>query len=607
MKPLLVQLCCIHVQLNNVVKMVQLSSRCIVTLLLSLLLSAVSSVLFAAENSPQRILVLHSYGTSYEWTHQLQKGIEDKFLDTNVKLSVEYLDTKRIFNEDYFTSVRQYIASKYHDYPFDAVIITDDNALTFINSLEMSNLKNLPTVAVGINNFDASLAPLTHDGLIIYEKDRIEETVELISHLRPKIKNLYYLADRSSTADYILQETQKVVKQYPHIQLVEIRDLTLDEASSLLKKVSPDDAVLLTHYNTEIAKNIYHDYNQIAEEIGSASPAPVFVFWKFYVRSGILGGVVSDSYQLGSLAADVVANKLAGKVVIPTHLETQSFATAFDYPVLLKHHIDQSLLPKGSVLIDKPESFVEANFRWLLVTCSIILVLVIIIFMLVLALGRKKIINQQNQKILSLQKNTVNVQKELIHLLGDAIETRSGETGNHVKRVAKMSSLLAKYAGLSPRECEAIEVVSPMHDIGKIGIPEAILEKPGKLEPHEWEIMKTHVDIGYKILSASEGEFLDYAAVIALEHHERWDGMGYPAGKSGEQIHLYARITTVVDVFDALMSVRCYKPAWPLEQVVALFEEQRGKQFDPRLTQLLLTHIDDFIAIRQQYPDVTTI
>ena len=191
----------------------------------------------------------------------------------------------------------------------------------------------------------------------------------------------------------------------------------------------------------------------------------------------------------------------------------------------------------------------------------------------------------------------------MIEVLGEAIETRSGETGNHVRCVAKMSLLLGKLYGLPKSEYQLIEVISPMHDVGKIGIPEGILDKPGRLTQEERVIIETHTSIGYKLLSSGDGEIMQSAARIALEHHERWDGKGYPNQLAEHEIHIFARITAITDVFDALMSKRCYKEAWPLEKVVELFTRECGKQFDPELCCLFLKHIDAFVDIRQQYPD----
>lgn len=194
-------------------------------------------------------------------------------------------------------------------------------------------------------------------------------------------------------------------------------------------------------------------------------------------------------------------------------------------------------------------------------------------------------------------------QKEMIYRLGEVVESRSNETGNHVKRIAHLTELLARLAGLDPSEAELIKTASTMHDIGKIAIPDAILTKPGKLDAEEWEIMKTHAERGYQILQNSSLTVMDMSATIALTHHEKWDGTGYPKGLQGTDIHIYGRITAIADVFDALICNRCYKKAWPLEKVLELFRNERGKHFDPLLTDLLLKNSDQFIAIKDEFGD----
>ena len=194
-------------------------------------------------------------------------------------------------------------------------------------------------------------------------------------------------------------------------------------------------------------------------------------------------------------------------------------------------------------------------------------------------------------------------QRELSYILGEAVEKRSKETGSHVKRVANFSFLLAQKYGLSPYDAEKIKLASPLHDVGKIAIPDHILNKPGKHDAQEWEIMRQHAEIGYQILQKSQNEILQQGAVIAYEHHERWDGQGYPRGLAGEQIHIAGRITALADVFDALASERCYKPAWPMPKVLQYMTDEKGKQFDPLLVDILLSHLDDFLAIRDAYPD----
>nr|WP_319494291.1 HD domain-containing phosphohydrolase [uncultured Desulfobacter sp.] len=194
-------------------------------------------------------------------------------------------------------------------------------------------------------------------------------------------------------------------------------------------------------------------------------------------------------------------------------------------------------------------------------------------------------------------------QKEMVYRLGEVVESRSKETGNHVKRMAHYSELLALLVGLDKTEAELIKTASPMHDIGKIAIPDAILTKPGKLNAEEWQIVKTHPKRGYEILKQSSLAVMNISAIIALTHHEKWDGTGYPKGEKGTDIHIYGRITAIADVFDALGSERCYKEAWPLDKIIALFKSERGKHFDPLLTDLFLENLDKFLVIRDKFID----
>jgi response regulator RpfG family c-di-GMP phosphodiesterase len=187
--------------------------------------------------------------------------------------------------------------------------------------------------------------------------------------------------------------------------------------------------------------------------------------------------------------------------------------------------------------------------------------------------------------------------------MGEIGESRSKETGNHVRRVAEYSKLLALLAGLDEKEAEIVAVASPMHDIGKVAIPDSVLLKPGKLDKDEWVVMQTHSSIGHEVLVGSERPLLKAAAIIAKEHHEKFDGSGYPLGLLGEDIHIYGRIIAIADVFDALGSDRVYKKAWELEKIIHLFEEEKGRHFDPRLVDLFLNNLEEFLVIRNRYID----
>lgn len=194
-------------------------------------------------------------------------------------------------------------------------------------------------------------------------------------------------------------------------------------------------------------------------------------------------------------------------------------------------------------------------------------------------------------------------QKEILFTLGEIAEARSHETGRHVKRVAEYSKVLALKYGLPSEEAELVRLATPIHDVGKLGIPDIILNKPGKLTPEEFEIIKTHSTIGYEMLKTSQRHILQTGALIALQHHEKWDGSGYPDGLQGDQIHLYGRIVALADVFDALGNDRVYKKAWPMDEVVAHISSQRGKHFDPVLVDIFLEHLEEFLKISRAFPD----
>ena len=203
----------------------------------------------------------------------------------------------------------------------------------------------------------------------------------------------------------------------------------------------------------------------------------------------------------------------------------------------------------------------------------------------------------------SLSRELADTQKEIIFTLGEIVETRSTETANHVLRVSLFSRLLAEKKGLPPEQADLLQLASPMHDIGKIGIPDSILNKPSRLTPEEFEVIKMHTAIGYSILQKSDQEIMKAAAIIAFQHHERWDGLGYPNMIEGDDIHIFGRITAIADVFDALSHKRVYKEPWHMDHIVELFKDEQERTFDPELTQLFLDHRQEFIDINNQYPE----
>ncbi|MDF1874521.1 HD domain-containing protein [Sulfurimonas sp. SAG-AH-194-I05] len=210
----------------------------------------------------------------------------------------------------------------------------------------------------------------------------------------------------------------------------------------------------------------------------------------------------------------------------------------------------------------------------------------------------------QFEEVEKLQKEIEETQREVVFTMGSIAESRSKETGNHVRRVAEYTYLFAKYIGLPAKECEMLKQASPMHDIGKVAIPDAVLNKPGRFNEEERKIMDTHAQLGYDMLQSSTRPLLKMAATVAYEHHEKWNGKGYPNQLAGEEIHIYGRITALADVFDALGSARVYKPAWDDERIFKMFKEERGEHFDPQLIDIFFDNLDEFLVIRDTMKDI---
>lgn len=211
----------------------------------------------------------------------------------------------------------------------------------------------------------------------------------------------------------------------------------------------------------------------------------------------------------------------------------------------------------------------------------------------------RKLINALVQKNNELYEE----QQVLVCSLSELVESQSHETGQHVKRVAAYTEILCRAMGLSEEETWKISVASMMHDVGKICVPREVLYKPGKLTEEEYAEIKKHVDYGYKLLENSSGEIMQIAASVAQQHHERFDGKGYQNNLEGESISIYARCVAVADVFDALVSKRCYKKAWTPEQAKEEILSQAGQQFDPEITKLFDEHFDEFLTVMENYPD----
>jgi putative two-component system response regulator len=207
---------------------------------------------------------------------------------------------------------------------------------------------------------------------------------------------------------------------------------------------------------------------------------------------------------------------------------------------------------------------------------------------------REELARAQEQAIEELRVS----RQETVERLAKALEMHDGETGKHVNRMATIAAFLANQVGLNRNRVLLLRTAAPMHDVGKVATPDGVLQKEGPLTPEEREEMELHTTVGHEILADSESELLQLAATIALTHHERWDGGGYPKGLSGEEIPIEGRITAVADVFDALLSDRCYRPALSVDDAVEVMERGRGAHFDPQVVDALLGHLEEALSLR---------
>jgi HD-GYP domain-containing protein (c-di-GMP phosphodiesterase class II) len=216
----------------------------------------------------------------------------------------------------------------------------------------------------------------------------------------------------------------------------------------------------------------------------------------------------------------------------------------------------------------------------------------------------KEDVSRQNQRLeTAVRERTVELretQLEVVRRLSHAAESRDHQTGAHITRMSRMCSHLALAAGATPQEAEQLLHAAPMHDVGKIAIPDQILRKAGRLEPEEWEIMKSHAAVGAELLAGSRSPVVQLGEVIALTHHERWDGSGYPRGLEGEEIPFSARVVAVCDVFDALISDRPYKSAWTMREALEEIVRERGRHFEPRVVDTFQRIFPQLAAIVEQ-------
>ncbi len=551
------------------------------------------------------VLVLHSYGPDFSWTQDEHRGILSVLDSPQVqaRYRVEYMDTKFQSSPGYLTQLLELYRAKFSGQRFDGVVVTDNNALDFATRHRTELFPGAFIAACGIND-PASIPPGAEGMNIVIERVPHLRTLRAALRQNPGTHTIHVMVDNTLTGRFIRRDFQRQALELPSGVAVNILPVVpLPELIQFALKRQKGEIIYLLVYFQDESGRAYAP-NEAPRAIAASSPVPVYVAWDFQMGTGVVGGCILNGEAHGRRAAEVLLDRMAGRRPPAVIDEPLGMAGAvFDYTALKRFGIDLALTPEGAVLLNKPTTFFERHRPVILAALGVIAVLSAIIALLGLNVRKQRRINRNNAEIMALNREMIEMQVELLSTLGQVIETRSRETANHVRRVAAYSGLLGRKYGLPPEEVMLLETVSPMHDVGKIGIPERILNKPSTLSPEEHDVVKHHTVIGHKILHASDHKLLCGARDIALQHHERWDGQGYPCGLKGEEISLLARITALADVYDALSSDRVYKKAWPRDEVLRHLREQSGAMFDPRLVDLFFENLPEIEAIKERLAD----
>lgn len=549
------------------------------------LLIFISTLLFAE----QKVLVLHSYHHGLEWSDNISKGIIETLNKSPEKVTIhfEYLDAKRYFTPYFKEKTFEYLLAKHGKTRYDAIIACDNDALAFINQNNALLFSNTPIIFCGINDFMPEFISNIKEVTGVKEAVDYIGTISLSLELFPKRKKILIFVDDTVTGQKIYHELQESQKEFLNkVTFYNYADFSPSELVEFLKKYQDEISTYFLTYNRDKQGNFY-DYAEsmalVKNMVGGS--IPIFGSWDFVLGKGIVGGVITLGFEQGKSAAQLTLKVLSGQPAhaIPILAASNTMETIIDMEQANHFKLSKFLLPTSVNYINESLDFWVKYKKELIYFGITFFFLCLLSFMFF----RRNIIYLKN------------VTEEVTYIAASIAELKSKETAQHLRRVSHISYLLAKYLGIQNKTCEMIKMASMLHDIGKVGIPDVILNKPGALDKDEWKIMQTHTTLGLKMLSHSKLEFMRLASVIALEHHEKWDGTGYPSGKAGESIALVGRICAIADVFDSLLDKRVYKEPWSEERTRKYFESMSGKQFDPKITAILLKHFHKFVTIRE--------
>ncbi len=543
--------------------------------------------LFSYSESRRNILVIHSYSGDYLWTRQVQEGIVEGIEKRDYSLSVEYMDTKNFFSPEYIERYSEIFTHKYDSKKIDMVIAVDDRAFLYALSRREDLLRGVPILGTGLNTLEQKYLEAEETYLMV-EEPGYEANIRLALKQNPHAKKIYFITDTTTTGQKIKEEVDQIAGGYD-IEREWLEDLTLEELKGRVSMIEKGDILIYLVFFLDRLETSYI-YDDPIRELSRVSRVPIYINWNFYLDTGAFGGYTFDGRKMGVQTVDVAEDILEGRSVPRITGTRQENDYIFDYSVVQEKSLEYIYYPKESGFINKPETFYERNRRLLQLFLIVLTVLTTILILVYMNLVKERVINSQDKELLDTQ-------KDLLNRLGNIIEYRSRETADHVGRVAKISKFIAVRMGCTLKEAEMIETAAPLHDVGKIGIPDDILNFPGRYSREQFRVMEKHANIGYDILKGSGNKVVEAAAIIAHEHHERWDGKGYPRHLKEDEINLFARITAVADVMDALLSERNYKRAWSYDEALNYIICEKGRMFDPAVVEVVEEHREDLRKI----------
>ncbi len=501
------------------------------------------------------------------------------------ELFFEYLDAKRYPHASHLELMGNVIRSKYQNQSLDLIISVDNIAYDFFIQLRDEVFSSVPALAVGLNASVQNRVPNT--GYIIENND-YRRNLDLATSMHPDARNIHIILDQTVTGRIIRGQLEEIFSSGEYPPPVWIDSGGNDEILPRIAEIPAGDILMYILYFSD--RGLPIDNAALLSAVCRQAQVPTYAFWSFAVPDGAMGGYVYDGFTLGRISAEQILEHFQAGDVSGLYIEEPLTRGVIDYPTARRFGLDIPDFPSDLEFLRRPESFLRRNALVLSISAGVIASLVVIIVLIQLNLRRQQAINRFNQ-------NLLDTQREIMFNLGNVIERRSRETSDHLKRISFMSRFLAKKIGISKQDLQILSFGAALHDVGKVGIPDEILKKSGKLSAKELAVIRRHPEIGWEILGSSNNELIRKAAIVVHQHHESWDGSGYPRGLSGRDISILARLVTISDVIDALLSERNYKRAWEPDEVKAYILKHSGTIFDPDLVNIAIQSWDELYKI----------